>query len=101
MGSGTLSALTQSLKKHTVRIEDLNVKVRLGGTEALKNFLLADRCIGFLPRKSVIKELDHGELVILNITGLKVSRDFFFIQRQGSEEFGLTKHFLRFAKSAI
>lgn len=101
IGSGTLSALTQSLRKHAVRIEDLNVKVRLGGTEALKNFLLADRCIGFLPRKSVVKELAHGELVTLNITGLKVSRDFFFIQRQGSEEFGLTKHFLRFAKSAV
>lgn len=101
IGSGTLTALTQALKKHKVRIEDLNVKVRLGGTEALKNFLLADRCIGFLPKKSIIKELAHGELVIVNIKGLVVKRDFFFIQRQGSEEFGLTKHFLRFARASI
>ena len=50
-GSGTLYALTKALKIHQINPEDLNVKVRLGGTEALKNFLLADNSIGFLPRK--------------------------------------------------
>ncbi len=101
LGSGTLLALTHALKRHDIHIEDLNVKVRLGGTEALKNFLLADYCIGFLPKKSIIKELAHGELVELNITGLKVERNFYFIQRKGSEEFGLTKQFIRFALNSI
>jgi DNA-binding transcriptional LysR family regulator len=100
-GSGTLLALTQALKKHKISIEDLNVKVRLGGTEALKNFLLADNCIGFLPKKSIMKELALGELTILNITGLEVKRNFCIVQRQGSEEFGLTKQFVKFARSSI
>lgn len=101
VGSGTLQALTNALKEHGIHMEDLNVKVRLGGTEALKNFLLADYCIGFLPKKSIIKELAHGELKILNIQGLTVKRNFCFIQRQGSEEFGLTKQFVRFALHSI
>lgn len=100
-GSGTLMALTLALKKQKISIEDLNVKVRLGGTEALKNFILADNCIGFLPTKSIIKELQHGELITLNIPGLEVIRNFCFIQRQGSEEFGLTKQFLKFARNSI
>ena len=100
-GSGTLLALTKALKEHKISIEDLNVKVRLGGTEALKNFLLADNSIGFLPKKSIIKELAHGELIILDIADLKVKRNFCFIQRQGSEEFGLTKQFVKFARSSI
>ena len=100
-GSGTLLALTKALKAQNIGIEDLSVKVRLGGTEALKNFLLADNSIGFLPKKSIIKELAHGELTILDIAGLKVKRNFCFIQRQGSEEFGLTKQFVRFARSSI
>ena len=100
-GSGTLLALTKALKKEKINIEDLNVKVRLGGTEALKNFLLADNSIGFLPKKSIVKELAHGELIILNIAGLEVKRNFCFVQRQGSEEFGLTKQFVRFARSSI
>ncbi len=97
LGSGTLLALTNALKKHDIHLEDLNVKIRLGGTEALKNFLLADHCIGFLPKKSIVKELAHKELVQLNIAGLKVERNFYFIQRKGSEDFGLTRQFLRFA----
>ena len=100
-GSGTLLALTKALKKEKINIENLNVKVRLGGTEALKNFLLADNSIGFLPKKSIVKELAHGELVTLNIAGLEVKRNFCFVQRQGSEGFGLTKQFLRFARSSI
>ena len=100
-GSGTLLALTYALRKQDIHIEDLNVKVRLGGTEALKNFLLADYCIGFLPKRSIVKELAHKELVRLNIQGLKVTRNFCFIQRKGSEEFGLTKQFIRFALKLI
>ena len=100
-GSGTLLALTHALKRHDIHIEDLNVKVRLGGTEALKNFLLADQCIGFLPKKSIVKELAHKELVQLNITGLKVERNFYFIQRKGAEDFGLTKQFIRFALKSV
>jgi DNA-binding transcriptional LysR family regulator len=100
-GSGTLLATTHALKNLNIQIEDLNVKVRLGGTEALKNFLLADSCIGFLPKKSIVKELAHKELVELNITGLSVERNFYFIQRKGSEEVGLTKQFLRFALKSV
>ncbi|MEO6135421.1 MAG: LysR family transcriptional regulator [Ginsengibacter sp.] len=101
VGSGTLSALTQALKKHNIGIDELNVKVRLGGTEALKSFLLADRCMGFLPQKSVVKELAHGELVEIRVEGLEIKRDFYFIHRQGTEDFGLTKRFMRFAKASI
>ena len=68
---------------------------------ALKNFLLADNSIGFLPKKSIVKELAHGELVILDIKELEVKRNFCFVQRQGSEEFGLTKQFLKFARGWI
>ncbi|MEO6681668.1 MAG: LysR substrate-binding domain-containing protein [Ginsengibacter sp.] len=100
-GSGTLLALRHALKDIGINIESLNVKVRLGGTEALKNFLLADNCIGFLPKKSILKELSHNELTILNIPGLVVNRKFCFIQRQGTEEFGLTKQFLKFAQASI
>lgn len=97
LGSGTLLALTHALKEHGIHIEDLNVKVRLGGTEALKNFLLADFSIGFLPKRAIIKELAHKELVQINIKDLRIGRNFCFIQRKGAEEFGLTKQFIRFA----
>lgn len=97
IGSGTLSALTRELKKHNISISDLRAKVRLGGTEALKNFILADLSLGFLPQKAVIKELLNGDLVEVEVEGLEIKRDFFFLTRPG-ENFELIKKFIRFSQ---
>jgi DNA-binding transcriptional LysR family regulator len=82
-GSGTLTALQLALEKHTIGINQLNVKVRLGGTEALKNFLVESDCLGFLPKRSVLKELKSGELTQIHFDGLHIERSFYFIQRKG------------------
>ena len=96
-GSGTLAALTEALNRHKIKVSDFNTKIVLGGTEALKNFLLDDNCLGFLPLRSVKKELKYGELVKLNIPGLVINREFYFIQRQGSETDKLNALFIKMA----
>jgi len=96
-GSGTLNALLKALGDHHIKPADLNVKIRLGGTEALKNFLLADQCLGFMPRPSIIRQLADGDLVEVPIEGLKITRDFYFIRRKGTEDFGLTSNFMNYA----
>jgi len=98
-GSGTLVALKYALGTHGVKLSDLQVSVRLGGTEALKNFIIVDDCIGFLPMKSVAKEIQAGSLVRLYIEGLTVTRQFYFIQRHGDERNGLSNAFIRFART--
>ena len=100
-GSGTLHALLHELAVHQIKPSDLKVKIRLGGTEALKNFLLADECLGFLPRPSILRELNSGELVEVPVTGLAIKREFYFIRRKGSEEYGLTKQFIRYCLSSL
>ncbi len=97
-GSGTLAVLKKSLEKHKIQLNDLNIKVRLGGTEALKNFLIESDCLGFLPRRSVIKELKYGELKQLNFDGLSIVRNFYFIQRKG-EISNLNKLLIKTAQS--
>ncbi len=97
-GSGTLEAIKYTLKKYEIKISELKVGIRLAGTEALKNFIKEDYCLGFLPRRSVLKELSEGELVAIKIEKLQIVRDFFFIQRQGSDNDGLNKAFIKFAK---
>ncbi len=97
-GSGTLAALIESLKNIKLKQTDLNVKVRLGGTEALKNFLLEADCLGFLPKRSILKELSNGELTEINIEGISIQRKFYFIQRKGETTGELNKTFIKFAK---
>jgi DNA-binding transcriptional LysR family regulator len=98
-GSGTLAALKHALASHRIKLSDLNVSVRLGGTEALKNFIVADECIGFLPARSVAKELDSGDLVQLHVEKLSITRQFYFIQRHGDEGNGLCSAFIKFSKA--
>ncbi|SJZ54469.1 LysR family transcriptional regulator [Sediminibacterium ginsengisoli] len=96
-GSGTLAALRHGLEKNGIRISDLNVKVRLGGTEALKNFLVESESVGFLPQKSVMRELEQGDLAELSFEGLHIQRNFYFIQRKG-ENSELNNIFIKLAK---
>ncbi len=97
-GSGTLAALKYNLEKNKIKLSDLNVSVRLSGTEALKNFLREDKSLGFLPKGSVLKELRDGDLVTVKIDKFRIERDFFFIQRHGADNNELNKTFIRFAK---
>jgi DNA-binding transcriptional LysR family regulator len=97
-GSGTLDAIKAALLSKDIKLSQLKVCMRLGGTEALKNFLLADDCLGFLPMKSVAKELMYGDLVRLFVDELTITRQFYFTQRRGEENTGLNTSFIRFAQ---
>ena len=100
-GSGTLDALLKALLQHQIKPSDLLIKIRLGGTEALKNFLLADQCLGFMPRPSIVRQLADGDLVEVPVQGLSIKRDFFFIRRKGTEDYGLTSNFIKFALTQV
>ena len=96
-GSGTLAALKYSLEKNKVKLSELDIKVRLGGTEALKNFLIESDSLGFLPQRSIIKEIKYGDLTEIHFEGLHIERNFYFIQRKG-ENSELNKSFIKLAK---
>lgn len=96
-GSGTLAAVTKSLAKEGLSLKELDVRVRLGGTEALKNFIVASDCIGFLPLRSVERELKNGELKQMPVEGLTIERKFFFVKRK-KEAHTLSDQFIRFAQ---
>ena len=100
-GSGTLSALKYNLEKNGIKLSELKVTVRLAGTEALKNFLREDDCLGFLPKGSVTRELKDGDLVSIKIDKFQISRDFFFIQRHGADNDEVNKAFIRFSKNQL
>jgi len=96
-GSGTLAALKYALEKQKIKLADLDIKVRLGGTEALKNFLIESDSLGFLPHRSVTKEIRYSELVLVHFEKLHIERSFYFVQRKG-ENSELNKSFIKLAQ---
>lgn len=100
-GSGTNSVLTKSLQKQAIKLGKLNIIARLGGTEALKNFLVEDIAIGFLSRLAVKNELDKGLLREVKIKSLKIRRTFNFLMRKGEVSTGIIKSFVKEAKLSL
>lgn len=98
-GSGTLQAVSEALHKSRISIADIRNKIVLGGTEALKNFLIGDTCLGFLPLRSVVKQLKNGELVKINIPHLTIQRAFYFVQRRGTGADRINQLFIKLALS--
>ena len=94
-GSGTLAAVEEALNSQGIRQSQLQIRIRLGGTEALKNFVLADTCLSFLPRLAIQHELATGTLVEVPVSGLTIRREFHFIQRKGSENNHWVNDFIR------
>ncbi len=94
-GSGTLQSVRYALKQAGYSSRNLQVEVQLGGTEALKNFVLSDSLVAFLPLKAIRKELEAGELSVIPVDGLAVERQFYFITRQGEQSLPTTEAFIR------
>jgi DNA-binding transcriptional LysR family regulator len=97
-GSGTLAAVAEALGHFGISIQDINNRIILGGTEALKNFLMSDTCLGFLPLRSVEHLIANGQLVRIDIPGLRIQRSFYFMQRQGTHNDKINNIFIRLAR---
>lgn len=95
VGSGTLSAWTRTMNKLGIKTSDLNIKVRLGGTEVLKNFLIEDNAIGFLSPLAIKREIALGLLKEVEIPGLTIERSFNFATRTGETLNDTTKAFIK------
>ena len=59
---------------------------------------MSDTCLGFLPQRSVEHLINNGELVRIDIPGLKIHRSFFFMQRQGTNNDQINNIFIKLAK---
>lgn len=98
IGSGTLSAWSRKLADLKIKAVDLNIKARLGGTEALKNFLIEDTAVGFLSPLAVKREMDLGLLSEVNIPELIADRELSFVTRIGETMAEVARDFIREAK---
>lgn len=82
-GSGTADAVAEALTGHGVKVGDLKVSARLSSSEAVKQGVMSGCGAAFISRFAVSGELKFGELVQINVAGLKIIRSFYLVQRKG------------------
>lgn len=98
-GSGALATISYELDKKGIKLADLKIIARLGGTEALKNYLLVDEAVGFLSRLAIVRELEANILREIQINNFKAKRKFYFVLRQGEETAGIIKSLIELGKA--
>ncbi|GLI36950.1 LysR family transcriptional regulator [Geobacter hydrogenophilus] len=84
-GSGTAQTIAHALAGAGVAPATLAVRASLGSNEAVKHAVASGLGVSFLSEISVRKELGRGELVEIPVDGLKISRTFYLVQREGRE----------------
>jgi DNA-binding transcriptional LysR family regulator len=97
-GSGTLDVITHALKKHNIKLADLQIEMQLSNTESIKSYLLHSNCLAFLSVHSILNELRNNECRIVDVKGLSIERPFHFIQQHGQPH-SLAELFMRFART--
>ena len=95
-GSGTLEVIAHALKPFGIKITQLKREMQLGSTESIKSYLQHSQCMAFLSRHAIRAELEQRLFSIIEVKGLNIERDFFFISPHG-EASAMVKLFMQFA----
>jgi len=96
-GSGTLEVIAHALKPFGIKISQLKTEMQLSSSESIKLYLLNSEAMAFLSVYAILKELKNRECCIIDVKGLTIERNFFFIQRHGQAG-ALPDLFLKFAR---
>lgn len=98
-GSGTRKSIQISLDSNGIAWDDLQIRMEFDSPVALKNYLLADDSLGFLPLHVVRQELEWGQLAILPILDFSPTRTYHFVYREDHKR-ELIRAFTHFVRSS-
>lgn len=84
-GSGTDTSVRSALVAAGLAPESLNVKTYLGSNEAVKQAILSGAGISFISEMSVRKECETGQLRMVQVRELAISRPIYLVKRNGRE----------------
>lgn len=82
-GSGTIDIIRRGLHHAGIDWQKLYVKVHLASTESIKNFLLKTDCFSFLSIHAIAKEVQQGDLRVIDVDGFSMERNFYFVHPYG------------------
>lgn len=95
-GSGTQKVIEKILEEAKIKRSDLNIKMELGSSEAIKSAVEAGLGIGIISQWAVLKEKKLNSLKTLRINGIRFKRDFTIILKQGHFRTKPIEQFLNF-----
>ncbi len=92
-GSGTRKAVEKLFDEKGL---DISPYIELSNTEGIKQGVIGGLGIGVLSKHSLRLELDAGELVVLNVTGVPIRRRWYVSHREGKRLSRAAQLFLQY-----
>jgi LysR family transcriptional regulator, transcriptional activator of the cysJI operon len=96
-GSGSRRVVEIALQKAGFKLKCFKNVINLDSTEAIKSAVEAGLGIGVVSRWAISKELELGALKVVEVSGLKVARNFSLISLAGPPPHGPADAFRTFA----
>lgn len=84
-GSGTGRAVSDALAMAGLPVGKLKVTAYLGSNEAVKLAVIGGLGISFVSELSIRMELEHDELSVVKVKGVRIVRHFYLASRTGRE----------------
>jgi DNA-binding transcriptional LysR family regulator len=96
-GSGSRKVVEMALQRQGVKLNSLRIVMELDSTEAIKSAVEAGLGVGFVSRWAIAKDLRLGShFKIVEVSGLRIKRDFCVAYASGVEPQGVADEFRRF-----
>lgn len=99
-GSGTLEVIRKALYRAGIRMQELNIVLRLGSTEGIKSFVRHSDALAIVSVIALRDELRDGSLRIVDIEGVAFEREFAFVHG-GVEPAPLARSFMAYAHAHL
>ncbi|NQT72266.1 MAG: LysR family transcriptional regulator [Chloroflexi bacterium] len=99
-GSGTRAIIGSRLKETGTGLEDLNIAMVLGSTEAVKRAVQSGAGVSVVSERAVQNEVKLGTIKVFEIDGIKLARDFYLVHRRQKVLSPAAEALLEFLKEA-
>lgn len=96
-GSGSRHAVETGLGKARLKVKSFKSVIKLDSTQAIKSAVEAGLGVGFVPYCSIHKEIELQALKVVEVEGLRITRDYFVVSLLGPEPSGAAGAFRTFA----
>ena len=94
-GSGTLELIAKRLEESGMSLSSFNIVASLGSSEAIKSYIRSIDAISIISIAAVRKEIETGELKIIEIEDIEFKREFTCVTCAG-EHNSLAERFISF-----
>ncbi len=95
-GSGTRKIMEQALDHHNIPMSTFKVIGEMGNNEAIRQAVKAGGGVAIISRLAVKSDIKCRELAVVEVTGLKLTRDFYLITHRHRSRSPVCKAFLTF-----